>query len=81
MVVLVYQTQGGEVMSTGLLVCNKCMREIHQRGDRKWFHCEDKTLLCEGASGIYPKDDSEIKGKWCGCDRGDVGILTENFLD
>lgn len=56
-------------MSTGLVVCSICHREIHQDGpDHSWRHCEDKTPRCEGASIEYPKTRGEIVGSWCGAD-------------
>ena len=56
-------------MSTGLVICSICKREVHQDGENhSWRHCEDKTLRCEGASSVYPKSKDEIMGKYCGCD-------------
>ena len=61
-------------MSYGLCVCSECRREVHQRSDVAgnlfWFHCEDGSridLECKGTSA-YPKDRSDIKGKFCGAD-------------
>jgi len=59
-------------MSWGIVICNKCSREIHQNGPKfddkaTWTHCEDSTPACEGG-GHYPARQSEIKGKWCGVD-------------
>ena len=62
-------------MSTGIVICSTCKREVHQDGpfDPKtnaysWTHCEDKTPRCEGATSDWPVSKDEIKGKWCGAD-------------
>jgi hypothetical protein len=61
-------------MSTGLVICRKCFREVHQDGEnRSWRHCEDKTPMCPGGSAIYPLSEKYIKGKWCGKDGKVVG--------
>jgi hypothetical protein len=64
-------------MSCGIVVCKTCRREVHQHGNRKWFHCQDKTPLCEGSEVVYPemiktpsgKQIPIIAGPWCGIDR------------
>jgi hypothetical protein len=64
-------------MSSGIVVCSKCNREVHQDGDmlltgsRGWRHCEDKTARCPGASSVYPNSVRDIKGPYCG--RDDIG--------
>lgn len=56
-------------MSTGLVVCSTCSREIHQDGPGStWLHCEDKSPRCVGASARHPQSIDEIVGKWCGAD-------------
>ena len=64
-------------MSSGLVICSKCKREVHQRGwmplpdGRRsiWHHCEDSTDMCDGADAVYPKSTAEIQGDWCGADQ------------
>lgn len=55
-------------MSYGLVICSKCGREVHQDRVRGWFHCEDNTPRCDGASAAYPGSPGEIVGKCCGRD-------------
>ena len=55
-------------MSTGIVVCSICSREVHQSVYHKWTHCEDATPLCPYAERVYPKSTDEIKGAWCGSD-------------
>jgi len=69
-------------MSSGLVICSVCKREVHQDGPASthttitgapytlhgWQHCEDKTPRCDGASSIWPMDRFEIVGKFCGRD-------------
>lgn len=64
-------------MSYGLVICSECKREVHQKrrpypvDDSKpfeWFHCEDQTPRCKGASGSFPRSKDEIAGKFCGRD-------------
>ena len=63
-------------MSYGIVICSSCLRELHQDGDRAvgngWLHCEDKTPICVGGTADYPKSETEIRGAWCGRDRGPV---------
>ncbi len=65
-------------MSSGLVVCSKCLREVHQ-GDREkfppkgWYHCFGKRLaadspMCEGATAVYPPSLDKISGPYCGAD-------------
>lgn len=59
---------GGKKMSSGMVICSECLREVHQDGpNHTWTHCEDKTPRCEGAMSVYPLM-GHIKGKWCGRD-------------
>ena len=64
-------------MSTGVVVCSLCRREIHQDGERDipgqtgWRHCDDKSPRCFGAKADYPLSDEPL-GKWCG--RDDIGM-------
>lgn len=58
-------------MSTGLVICSTCKREVHQ-GAGFWYHCEDRSPRCELASSVYPKSLDEIVGKYCGMD-GSIG--------
>jgi hypothetical protein len=67
-------------MSSGLVICNNCRREVHQDGDPNqaygWRHCNDKTPACGFADGAalgsnfirYPTSTSEIVGPYCGRD-------------
>ncbi len=61
-------------MSTGLVICSKCKREVHQDGPHlldepsTWRHCEDKSQRCEGAVSAYPTSKAEIVGEFCGID-------------
>ena len=55
-------------MSYGMVICSACKREVHQAGDKSWFHCDDKTARCQTAVSIFPNDASEIIGKYCGSD-------------
>lgn len=64
-------------MSTGLVICSTCKREVHQDGENQtWRHCEDKSSRCAGAKSIYPSSKAEIVGKFCGGDDGP--LLEEN---
>lgn len=59
-------------MSTGLVICSICKREVHQWGEitvgRGWVHCPDRTPICEGAHAIYPRTQGEILGAPCCAD-------------
>lgn len=59
-------------MSTGLVICSVCNREVHQDGNKLfmngWRHCEDGSVMCADGQAIYPKNLSDIKGVWCGKD-------------
>ena len=55
-------------MSTGMLICELCYREVHQDGpNHTWTHCEDQSPRCEGAGSVWPFM-GHVKGKWCGRD-------------
>lgn len=59
-------------MSTGLVICSGCHREVHQGATRsdgaRWYHCEDRSAMCRGATAIYPRTRQDIKGNYCGAD-------------
>jgi hypothetical protein len=59
-------------MSTGIVICSTCHREVHQDGDRDlrngWLHCENGLPICIGASAVYPDSVGDIAGRWCGRD-------------
>jgi hypothetical protein len=53
-------------MSWGIVICSKCHREVHRDlHSHAWYHCEDKTPRCKGASSIYPRSRRDIKGRDC----------------
>lgn len=65
-------------MSTGLVICDQCRREVHQDGPASsWQHCEDQSPICVGASRRYPQTPEDIVGKYCGRD----GLLIVNTID
>lgn len=59
-------------MSSGLVICSLCRREVHQDGlkniERGWRHCDDSSPRCAGATSTYPRTRSEICGRFCGAD-------------
>ena len=61
-------------MSTGIVKCSKCSKEVHQEGEdfgygkHSWIHCESNRPMCEDASAEYVHKISDIVGKWCGKD-------------
>ena len=59
-------------MSTGMVICSVCKREVHQDGpsniSRGWQHCEDGSPRCEGASSDYPRRASDVRGAYCCAD-------------
>lgn len=71
-------------MSYGIVICSNCNRELHQDGDLNisngWRHCEDGSRVCFDGSAIYPESENDIKGRWCGRDRG-PGKTTLEDLD
>lgn len=57
-------------MSSGIVICSECRREVHQYGPKTWEHCEDRSQACDGATPVFPASTEEIAGKWCGRDGG-----------
>jgi hypothetical protein len=55
-------------MSTGIVICSVCFRELHQSPNRKWYHCEDNSLECKEGYHEYAMELKRIKGRWCGAD-------------
>lgn len=59
-------------MSTGMVICSVCKREVHQDGpksvSRGWPHCEDGTAMCDGATADYPRHAEDVRGAYCGAD-------------
>ncbi len=59
-------------MSTGLVICSVCRKEVHQDGPKHaWRHCsrfQGWTPICEGATAVYPKRRSDIVGMFCQAD-------------
>lgn len=62
-------------MSTGMVICSQCGREVHQNGPRDvrngWRHCRqsgEQTGLCNGAIAVYPKRAEDVKGWACQMD-------------
>lgn len=59
-------------MSTGLVICSACGKEVHQDGPQhSWRHCSrfhGWTPICEGASVRYPHTRAEITGMFCQAD-------------
>lgn len=65
--------ESDEAMSSGLVICSTCKREIHQKrelGSMVWRHCDDGSERCDGAWSEYPASRAEIVGKYCGRDGG-----------
>lgn len=59
-------------MSYGVVVCSHCHREVHQARDREqrlyWYHCQDRTRLCQDAQAAHAKSKSLIVGPACMAD-------------
>lgn len=61
-------------MSSGLAICSVCHREIHQGvvgigwPEHRWWHCNDRSAICEGARAEYPRNYGDIVGAFCGMD-------------
>jgi hypothetical protein len=59
-------------MSTGLVICSVCHKEVHQDGPQHtWRHCSrfhDWTPICEGGHPIYPVVRQDIVGLFCQAD-------------
>lgn len=65
-------------MSSGVVMCSKCKKEVHQNGLKDvnnctaWTHCSGTWLkpgtpICEGAKVVFAAL-GELKGDWCGAD-------------
>jgi len=52
-------------VSTGLVICSVCGLEAHQAQDHTWFHCSERTPLCEGAYAAYPRYAQDVRGPAC----------------
>jgi len=70
-------------MSSGLVICSACGREVHQTGPREirngWRHCRysgEQTPICAGASADYPRRNEDVKGWACQAD-GPLPAVTE----
>ena len=62
-------------MSTGLVICSVCGREVHQWGDKRemngWEHCGASgptTPMCEKASAVYSWRRADVVGEACEAD-------------
>ena len=57
-------------MSYGLLICSECHKEVHRGVTRgiRYYHCEDMSNMCTGATAIYPDKKEDIQGPYCGND-------------
>jgi len=67
-------------MSTGLVVCSRCKREVHQGVDFGWTHCADGSPICiidrettgrhvvQRAAIEYPKTPADVMGPACARD-------------
>ena len=59
-------------MSTGMVICSACKREMHQDGPRAiengWQHCEDGSPRCANATADYPRTAAEVRGAYCCAD-------------
>lgn len=70
-------------MSSGLVVCSACKREVHQKridklpppgtertGEKElvWYHCEGETIICEHATAVAPASLADVVGNYCGAD-------------
>lgn len=61
-------------MSTGIVFCSACRREVHQHGrGGTWLHCEDRSPICpstptDTVAPQYPNRLDDIVGRWCGRD-------------
>lgn len=54
-------------MSTGLVICDVCKREVHQDGPvvggkAVWVHCETGTPACQSIVYATPE---QLRGKAC----------------
>lgn len=55
-------------MGFGIVICDKCRRELHQNSYRVWIHCNDESIICKSATAVYCDDTRLIVGQWCGKD-------------
>lgn len=65
-------------MSSGLVICSKCGKEVHQDGPRnketgrnEWRHClrfHGGTPICALAAADYPRKRGDIVGLYCQAD-------------
>lgn len=59
-------------MSTGMVICSRCQREVHQWGDhrirRAWVHCDDRSPICDTATAAYPMSVEDVRGDYCCAD-------------
>ena len=65
-------------MSTGLVICSVCHKEVHQDGPRDkatgngtWRHCSrfhSWTPICDKGKAIYPDTREQIRGLFCQAD-------------
>lgn len=59
-------------MSSGLVICSTCGKEVHQDGPKHtWRHCSrfhGWTPICDKAGAIYPQRREEITGMCCQAD-------------
>jgi hypothetical protein len=72
-------------MSSGLMICSRCRREVHQDGPKNiangWRHCVDRTPRCFAGSSEYPASRAEIVGPFCGADTGGQDDDTAKLLE
>ena len=62
-------------MSTGLVICSACGREVHQNGPsdirKGWRHCRfsgEQSSLCTHGEVVYPRFAEDVKGWACQMD-------------
>lgn len=64
-------------MSTGLVICSVCLREVHQDGDRAirngWRHCGRRdargvSVICDGGIAVFPGPADRVNGPACEMD-------------
>lgn len=64
-------------MSTGIMVCSACLHEVHQHTTGIWYHCDVATPICIGGTPTWPRDESDIRGKYCGRDRNPISEVVQ----
>jgi hypothetical protein len=55
-------------MSYGVCICSECNREVHQAlrvSRRVWFHCDDRSELCQNAVAQRADSKAQIRGEYC----------------